>query len=535
MDAPVPINPFPPVPAGHYTGPMRLRVNGLPGARIDQERVAELHHIARVMTDQCFAHCRAFGSQQAMRRHIEADGTRIQVNVLACSYPPMVTAWIWTPELPVLEGKPVHINEDQVWIPGLFLAGDYVLEPPTGITPNFCSLVAEQNGWRLFTRPKHPVTGKELIPEGRHYFSLPTTAGVAMMFEDSDGKLWYAQEGGQPFKEAEGSYTAVLWQGEDKSSRTLFGLNDFKGISWAYGGGVGKYGEYVNEEAWTRRWDNSHDPIDNGDDAYWSIKKELYKEEYSEDYVKEGSPTFEITRQESKYTQLEGTCHENQIWLEAELNYRLYNTWKTVLGPYVQYDNYYLQEASGEYAEYEHTWVCLFGQGDYGDGYANYSGSKVITSYGENNEYSLAEVDLRLHLKSTPYTCTSKIIGRSGLWNPIYDTQVCTEYYSTEKYYLEDSEVTLPAGRAPWWEGWAIANVTVDLCTPIFLAGYGGYENPEFPWYGVYDKALFDLNELRQYFEEALQDYNGTWPDYFSFMQALRPFANQRIALPLPQ
>jgi hypothetical protein len=160
MDAPVPINPFPPVPAGHYTGPMRLRVNGLPGARIDQERVAELHHIARVMTDQCFAHCRAFGSQQAMRRHIEADGTRIQVNVLACSYPPLVTAWIWTPELPVLEGKPVHINEDQVWIPGLFLVGDYVLEPPTGITPNFCKLVAEQNGWKAVYQTNTDKAGR---------------------------------------------------------------------------------------------------------------------------------------------------------------------------------------------------------------------------------------------------------------------------------------------------------------------------------------------------------------------------------------
>ena len=198
MDAPAPINPFAPVPTGHYTGPMRLRVNGLPGARIDQERVAQLQHLTRVMADQCFAHCRAFGAQQAMRRHIEADGTRIQVNVIACSYPPMVTAWIWTPELPVLEGQPVHINEDQVWIPGLFLVGDYVLEPPTGITPNFCSLVAEQNGWRLFTRPKHPVTGEELIQAHDLWVKGNCTEyGVAFTGYTKDGDVALFNEGGR--------------------------------------------------------------------------------------------------------------------------------------------------------------------------------------------------------------------------------------------------------------------------------------------------------------------------------------------------
>jgi hypothetical protein len=540
MDAPVPINPFPPVPAGHYTGPMRLRVNGLPGARIDQERVAELHHIARVMTDQCFAHCRAFGSQQAMRRHIEADGTRIQVNVLACSYPPMVTAWIWTPELPVLEGKPVHINEDQVWIPGLFLVRDYVLEPPTGITPNFCSLVAEQNGWRLFTRPKHPVTGKPLIPEGEHYFSLPTAAGVAMMFYNpADGRTWYAQEGGQPFREADSD--AAVWKGGN--TRELVKLNEFNGIDWTTGG-IGINGEYILEGEYGKIWTSSGEGESAG--RVRSYKKSLHEYSETDDRSFTGSrdtkfdgfweqdgdgcpgPKVCINGAGELYY---GTCHS--VFRSYTLKYEDRISKSEHYGPYLNL-KLDLVNFRDFYKEESYLWISC---GLAGGAEFNYE-NKVEIKGGEYNASSesaspyVSELDFSSFTTGhSSYSCYRN--STPFVWTPTWYEVTCSDMVSTGSFEVRlfGNQVNSHINHNNYAIG-TMANITADFCTIIRYSRIWDSSIEENNiYFGVFEESMHQLNVLFSLVEDIYSFFNNKQETFVP----LRPYASKAVILPLPQ
>lgn len=478
-------------PRGPYTGPINWSLQGSDGQQVDPARAAQFMGKARNLATDCFNQLRMSGMSQTRRWLQLADGTTLDVMVIACVPTcPMVSARIVTPVRKRV-GETATTKED-FWIPGLFVTtdGKHIFEANKKIIPNGI-LVEKAGDWSVYKAP-------EMMEKGTWKFGVTTYGGAVLLLDQEDPSTgdpvrFVCGNGGVKIrsdltKDADPLHVFVF-RGEENEKKTLVDIGQFYQY-YGYGsnvpGGVAFAKDGKSVGFGREKWEIGDDGVL---DKYSDLGERI-------DYL--------IWQKEDR-----GTSTYSSVFVQDDPSDLLF------IDSLVQEYSSYLGE---EYLR-KNRFSAFFD--DFNGKYGSCSRDELI----------ITKVSFDAGIYRTIHDKTSASIS-----TPVYDTWedvvTCCDYYTCNRLGDSNAEWTFES-ETNWKVGSnvvdgfltsAVSTTTVDLCTIVYNTGMD--------WetiYGVYEDKLTDITPLFKAI--GIDVFSDNYFD--NFLHALRPYASKGVILPL--